>query len=99
MDSASLNVLKKSVECVICQEPQINPKVLPCQHTFCKECLDETVRFNNDGNGTISCPMKCRGIIQIKADKTTNSLPNNYSLQSVLDIIKASYDRYAGKNI
>lgn len=28
------------VNCLICTEPYKNPKVLPCQHTFCTECLE-----------------------------------------------------------
>ena len=28
------------LNCLICTEPYKNPKVLPCQHTFCSDCLE-----------------------------------------------------------
>ena len=98
MDPASLTILKKSIECPICQEPQLNPKHLPCHHSFCKGCLDDMVKFEQDGSAKIVCPMKCIGNCFIKSNETTNSLPSNYSMQSVLDIVKASYDRYVEYN-
>ena len=91
---ASLTALKKSLECVVCQEPQFHPKHLPCHHSFCKGCLDDMARFEHDGSAVIKCPMKCVGNVLIKPNETCNSLPSNYTLQSVLDVVTASYDRY-----
>ena len=33
------------LECVICQDRYKTPKVLPCLHSFCKECLDNHIKY------------------------------------------------------
>ena len=37
--------------CVVCFEPFQGPQLLPCQHTFCKSCVDRIADA-----GTIRCP-------------------------------------------
>ena len=39
-------------DCAICFERMENPKILPCQHSFCGKCVD---RLKNGRN--IKCPM------------------------------------------
>jgi len=34
------------LECPICLERFTDPKVLPCQHTFCRNCLQEFIQSN-----------------------------------------------------
>ncbi|XP_078000021.1 tripartite motif-containing protein 2-like [Glandiceps talaboti] len=35
---------KDYLSCTICLETYKNPKILPCQHTFCQDCLTKLVR-------------------------------------------------------
>eukprot|EP00920_Eleutheroschizon_duboscqi_P027385 GHVT01067094.1.p1 GENE.GHVT01067094.1~~GHVT01067094.1.p1 ORF type:complete len:881 (+),score=28.01 GHVT01067094.1:93-2735(+) len=46
--------VKEEFECVVCKDVYDNPRQLPCQHVFCKHCLELEVK-----NNTISCPL-CR---------------------------------------
>ncbi|XP_078684634.1 uncharacterized protein LOC144918062 isoform X5 [Branchiostoma floridae x Branchiostoma belcheri] len=46
--------------CQICFEDYLNPKVLPCQHTFCKTCLENMVAKM----GKLTCP-NCRLACQL----------------------------------
>jgi len=32
------------------------PKVLPCQHTYCKRCLERLVTADGRGNYEVTCP-------------------------------------------
>ena len=48
--------------CSVCLELFTEPKVLPCCHTFCLECLNKTAR----GRDQVTCP-KCRKAHQIPA--------------------------------
>ena len=52
MDEKTLHDL---LECSICQEQYKDPKILPCQHSFCKECLDKLPQEEQ----TLKCPI-CR---------------------------------------
>ena len=52
--------LEKNLECGICLESFQEPKVLPCQHTYCKKCLERII-FRASGGRVqkITCP-ECR---------------------------------------
>lgn len=55
--------LEEQVSCPICQELFKDPRLLPCLHTYCKQCLAELVR-TAIRKGQISCP-ECRKIVQV----------------------------------
>ena len=47
-------------ECAICQDRLREPRVLPCIHSFCLECLENYCRSKNNLPGDdVSCP-ECR---------------------------------------
>ena len=37
----------KGNECGFCEQDQINPKLLPCFHSFCKECIEKHIYERN----------------------------------------------------
>ncbi|XP_057302486.1 uncharacterized protein LOC130636694 isoform X1 [Hydractinia symbiolongicarpus] len=79
--------LTKLVECNICLHSLVAPKQLLCGHTFCKGCLDDLLKFDENGSASIECPMKCDDITSISMDKTTEFLPANFALMGVLDLL------------
>lgn len=56
-------------------------KVLPCQHTFCKKCLEEIVERHKE----LRCP-ECRVLVPSKIDE----LPPNVLLMRILEGMKNS---------
>lgn len=50
--------LAKILECAICLEAYDEPKVLRCQHTYCKNCLEKLVNKSGLGH-KVTCP-ECR---------------------------------------
>ncbi|XP_046578751.1 E3 ubiquitin-protein ligase SH3RF1-like isoform X2 [Haliotis rubra] len=77
MDEQALNEL---LECSVCLERlDHTSKVLPCQHTFCRRCLEEIVSTKNE----LRCP-ECRTIVTIKVE----DLPPNILLIRLLEGIK-----------
>ena len=44
-------------ECPVCMEIMLDPKTLQCQHSYCKECLEELVDISGDVGATVKCPM------------------------------------------
>ncbi len=77
MDERALNEL---LECSVCLESlDETSKVLPCQHTFCKRCLEEIVCTKNE----LRCP-ECRTLVDIPVDE----LPINILLIRLLEGMK-----------
>ena len=37
----------KGTECGFCEQEQVNPKLLPCFHSFCKECIEKLIYVRN----------------------------------------------------
>ena len=75
--------LDKILECPICLEEFKTPKMLPCQHSFCMEdCLKNLVDSNSVSKEII-CPI-CRK----KCSVPRKGFPNNYTLQSLLELQK-----------
>ncbi|CAH1243911.1 TRIM3 [Branchiostoma lanceolatum] len=62
---------QEELSCSICLELFTRPKVLPCQHTFCQDCLEDHV----GRGGTFQCP-NCRLQFRLPRQGVT-SLPDN----------------------
>jgi hypothetical protein len=61
MASASTSAmaeLKGITECPICMEIYVDPRTLPCLHTYCFKCIEEFTKDNEPGTKTL-CPV-CR---------------------------------------
>ncbi|XP_045179116.1 uncharacterized protein LOC123538799 isoform X2 [Mercenaria mercenaria] len=66
--------LEQELECPVCFDRFNIPKVLPCQHTFCANCLEGL----ND-RGSVKCP-ECRVIHTVPP----NGFPINITMQRFL---------------
>ena len=51
--------LAEYLECGICRDKFEEPKVLSCQHIYCKKCLERLVTRDYPGAYEITCP-ECR---------------------------------------
>jgi len=75
-----MDILDDILECSVCLKPlDDNNKALPCQHTFCRPCLEAIVRSQKE----LRCP-ECRVLINKKID----DLPPNVLLIRLLDGLK-----------
>ena len=74
------HVLSELLECSVCLERlDENSKVLPCQHTFCRRCLDEILSTKHE----LRCP-ECRALVVLPID----GLPSNILLIRLLEGLK-----------
>ena len=89
-DDAGMRNVIKHLECSICLELFENPRELACRHIFCKCCLDEIVKFNEDGSGKINCPHGCNDNTILGADKTTNDIGSSIYVNSMIDELKVN---------
>lgn len=88
MDECMLNDL---LECSVCLERlDTSSKVLPCQHTFCKKCLEEIVSTHRE----LRCP-ECRVLVDVKVD----DLPPNVLLMRILEGMRNAAPKQATKSV
>ena len=77
MDSLQLNEL---LECSVCLDRLDETcRVLPCQHTFCKRCLQELISARKE----LRCP-ECRILVEEDVD----DLPTNIFVVRLLESLK-----------
>ena len=60
--SKSSDLMSNITECPICKQELIQPKSLPCIHTFCLTCLEEYGKDDMPGD-SITCPVCRRNFI------------------------------------
>ena len=93
----ALKKLEEQITCSICMEHFTNPKVLPCFHSFCLQCLQGVPIVLVEGNHSLPCPT-CRspcpvpdsGLASLSPSFVTNNLMEVYELMK-----KASADQHA----
>ena len=81
----SLEDLEKEVTCGICQEHYTDPKILPCLHYYCKQCILR-LALRTGKNKPFSCP-ECRkdttlpegGVEELKSAFFINCLKSMYA--------------------
>ncbi|XP_070546617.1 E3 ubiquitin-protein ligase TRIM56-like [Ptychodera flava] len=76
------------LSCTVCQELFQKAKVLPCNHSFCEQCLTKLVEKESKLDCPIcntSCQLPSGGVPRLKADFFINSLVELYSTKHSLD--------------
>ncbi len=58
VENKSLEELESEITCGICQEYCTEPKILPCLHYYCKQCISKLAQRSATGN-PFHCP-ECR---------------------------------------
>ena len=57
-EGKTLEQMEQEITCAVCQEHYAEPKVLPCLHYYCKQCVTK-LATRTASNEPFSCP-KCR---------------------------------------
>ena len=74
-------VLEKEITCPLCLEIFRAPKKLPCDHVYCKKCLEGLV--NRSFDTTISCP-ECRALTQVP-NGNVDTFPTSFRLNRLVE--------------
>ena len=88
MESSLSDSLKKALECRICSEEFRDPRMLPCLHTFCLECLEKSGHGKQPGEN-IPCPF-CRKQFQMP-DDGIKGIPRNLFLEKLVELYHSSF--------
>src|SRR6218665_1665470 len=76
--------LREITECPICMSAFKDPRMLPCIHSFCFECLKRTAEAAEKKPGDrMPCPV-CRKNFFIPADGV-NGLQKNFFMENLLE--------------
>nr|XP_006814333.1 PREDICTED: tripartite motif-containing protein 2-like [Saccoglossus kowalevskii] len=79
------------LQCPICLERFVKPKILPCFHSFCESCLASDAARRKKPK----CPL-CRKFFMIPRGGV-QVLADNHLLNNILDLVKRSENKYSGK--
>ena len=81
--------LKKEVTCAVCLDLFKQPKKLPCDHIYCRDCLTDLAQRNE--NATISCP-ECRIVTQIPGNDV-NNYPTAFQTNRLIEVFQQAQVR------
>ena len=74
-------VLEKEITCALCLDLFKQPKKLPCDHVYCRDCLRGLALRSL--NATISCP-ECRTLTQVPS-KDVNNFPTAFQTNWLIE--------------
>ena len=86
LEKQDLDEYDDTVICCICTNVYTDPKALPCIHTFCMKCLQQTGLQSNKGPGDeMPCPL-CRRQFKIPQEGFFG-LPNNFFTEKLIQLL------------
>lgn len=88
-----LDQLEEALTCTLCSNVIRNPKITPCLHTFCCECLNHLAR-SRPYQTSIACP-SCDYEIQKPEGSLFDSFPSNFYVNRLIDLFLAKKRPYA----
>ena len=74
--------IKQEITCALCLDILEQPRILPCHHVYCKDCLEGLALQN--GGWTIPCP-ECRHVVQLPGNNVAN-LPTAFHINRLKEI-------------
>ena len=85
--------LENLISCAICLDYFDDPRILPCSHTFCLRCIQQTAASNR---GRFECPLRDGTKIE---QEHINSLPINRVLPGIVDFIRNIMDNTSQNDV
>ena len=76
--------IEEEITCSICGDLFIEPKTIPCLHTFCKQCIEKSIESNKKMASIVCCPL-CRTPL---AQDNISSVPTNFTINHFVEIFR-----------
>ena len=80
--SEALKKIEEQLTCAICLNLYTNPKILPCFHSFCQQCLESLPQDPQGDNYFISCPT-CRHRTQLPQPTGAADFPAAFHINNL----------------
>ena len=78
--------IKTNLTCQSCDKLFLDPRILPCLHTFCCHCIESLVRNRPMQDKILKCPT-CQLETGLDSRSAVRKLPANSLLVSLLDLL------------
>lgn len=81
---------RESIDCPVCHEHYTVPKILPCAHLLCRDCLLRWLETNSSA----LCPLCRTGIVDNlnstsqSSEEVADALPTDYSMSAMVDNVR-----------
>lgn len=79
--------IKTNLTCQVCANLYVDPRILPCLHTFCGQCIETHLRNRPLKDKVLKCPT-CKVDTGLENRKAVRDLPANSLLVSLLDLLR-----------
>jgi tripartite motif-containing protein 56 len=79
LNDSNTKQLQELVTCAICLDHYQDPRLLPCSHTFCLNCIRQLVK-----NGQFDCPLRDNTTIN---QNDINTLPINRTAKDMVEFL------------
>ena len=84
--------LEEQLKCPVCLDTYTNPKILPCHHSFCQECLEKLPKERVRGDTYyLSCPT-CRQRAEVPREGV-GAFPVAFTLNNLKKITQSLKDK------
>ena len=80
----AMTKLDAQLTCSVCLDRYVDPRVLTCHHSFCKDCIGLIPQEREQGKLVVKCPC-CREPTQL-SEKGTSTLPVAFHINNLLEI-------------
>ncbi|XP_076370515.1 E3 ubiquitin-protein ligase TRIM71-like [Tachypleus tridentatus] len=79
--------------CPLCLTRSLEPKILPCLHTFCKTCLEQYNQNSQESfSGNFKCPSCQQKISPTSEDLGLDTMSSNLLISNILEVVKEELD-------
>lgn len=83
--SDTLQDLQQEITCPLCLDTFDDPRVLSCQHTYCRKCLEALISRSRGTSPTITCP-ECRKSTEVPVEGV-QELPAAFKLNRLIQLV------------
>ena len=90
--------IRHNLTCTFCHELLQDPRILPCLHTFCMQCIENLVRSRATATSEVSCPT-CSQQVALESRAAARALPANSLLVSLLDVLSIQQGERIGCDV
>ncbi|XP_065902622.1 E3 ubiquitin-protein ligase TRIM71-like [Dysidea avara] len=82
-ETAEWQHFREEITCSICGDIFPDPKtIIPCLHTFCKRCIENSIESNKKMAAVVCCPL-CRTPL---SQGEITSIPSNFTISRLVEI-------------